>query len=124
MRDVLDTFRVAAALPAESLGAYVVSMTERPSDVLAVELLQKEARHAPRRSGSCRCSRRMTGSTPPERIVKDLLAIPWYGARSGGRQEVMIGYSDSAKDGGRLAAGWALYQAQEALVAACREAQV
>src|SRR5690606_40345411 len=38
-----------------------------------------------------------------------------------GRQEVMIGYSDSAKDGGRLAAAWALYRAQEDLVRVCRE---
>ena len=34
----------------------------------------------------------------------------------------MIGYSDSAKDGGRLAANWHLYTAQETVVAACREA--
>jgi phosphoenolpyruvate carboxylase len=36
----------------------------------------------------------------------------------------MIGYSDSAKDGGRLAANWHLYTAQEAVVAACRDAGV
>ena len=46
VREVLETFRVAALLPQESLGAYVISMTMRPSDVLAVELLQKEARVA------------------------------------------------------------------------------
>ena len=39
--------------------------------------------------------------------------MPWYRARIGGRQEVMIGYSDSAKDVGRLTAGWELYKAQE-----------
>ncbi len=44
--EVLETFRTAARIPPESLGAYVISMTERPSDVLAVELLQKEARTA------------------------------------------------------------------------------
>ena len=41
MRDVLDTFRTAAALPGESLGAYVITMASRASDVLAVDLLQK-----------------------------------------------------------------------------------
>ena len=56
--------------------------------------------------------------------MRDLLAIPVYRDRIGGRQEVMIGYSDSAKDGGRLAANWALYTAQEALVAAARDAGV
>jgi phosphoenolpyruvate carboxylase len=47
--------------------------------------------------------------------------VPWYRERIGGRQEVMIGYSDSAKDGGRLAAAWALYRAQEDVVRVCRE---
>ena len=49
--------------------------------------------------------------------------MPWYRARIGGRQEVMVGYSDSAKDVGRLTAGWELYKAQEAIVAACRAAR-
>ena len=60
----------------------------------------------------------------PARIVADLLTMPWYRQRCGGRQEVMVGYSDSAKDGGRLAASWQLYKAQEAVVAACRAAGV
>ena len=42
----------------------------------------------------------------------------------GGRQEVMIGYSDSNKDGGYLTANWALYQAQERMVAVARDAGV
>ena len=45
--------------------------------------------------------------------------MPWYRERTGGRQEVMLGYSDSAKDVGRLTAGWDLYKAQEAIVASC-----
>src|SRR5204862_1188053 len=44
--------------------------------------------------------------------------------RSAPAIEVMIGYSDSAKDGGRLAANWQLYKAQEDIVAACRDANV
>jgi phosphoenolpyruvate carboxylase len=120
VREVLDTFAVAGRLPRETLGAYVISMATRPSDVLAVELLQKEA-----------------GITQPLRVVplfetiddlrnsgavlRALLSLPSYRERCGGRQEVMIGYSDSAKDGGRLAANWELYTAQEDIVAACRE---
>ena len=46
VQEVLDTFRTAAAIAAGSLGAYVISMALAPSDVLAVELLQKEA-HLP-----------------------------------------------------------------------------
>ncbi|HEY5658776.1 MAG TPA: phosphoenolpyruvate carboxylase, partial [Myxococcota bacterium] len=123
VRDVIATFRVAAAVPPDSLGAYVISMATEPSDVLAVELLQLAA-----------------GVRPPLRVVplfetvsdlrtagetvRTLLAIPWYRRRIAGRQEIMLGYSDSAKDGGRLAASWELYRAQEDIVAACRDAGV
>jgi phosphoenolpyruvate carboxylase len=123
VREVLETFRTAAKLPPESLGAYVISMATRPSDVLIVELLQKE-------SGADRPLRvvplfetiddlRHAGG-----ILRELLAIPWYRRRCDGRQEVMIGYSDSAKDGGRLAANWELYQAQEDVVRACTESGI
>ena len=41
----------------------------------------------------------------------------WHGREvHGDEQEVMLGYSDSGKDAGRLAAAWALFQAQERLV--------
>ena len=43
VREVLDTFRIAAQLGRTSLGAYVISMAKQASDVLAVELLQREA---------------------------------------------------------------------------------
>jgi phosphoenolpyruvate carboxylase len=43
--------------------------------------------------------------------------MPWYRAYTDGCQQVMIGYSDSAKDAGQLAAAWAQYRAQEGLVA-------
>jgi phosphoenolpyruvate carboxylase len=44
-----------------------------------------------------------------------LFSLPAYKGRINGKQEVMIGYSDSAKDAGRLAASWAQYETQEAL---------
>ena len=56
-------------------------------------------------------------------VLAALLDHPLYArlvAGRGGRQEVMIGYSDSNKDGGYLAANWALSQAQERLVAVAR----
>ncbi|KAL6982225.1 Phosphoenolpyruvate carboxylase 4, partial [Sarracenia purpurea var. burkii] len=46
VKEVLDTFRVAAELGSDSLGAYVISMASHASDVLAVELLQKDSRLA------------------------------------------------------------------------------
>ena len=52
-------------------------------------------------------------------MLDSLFTLPWYRARIGGHQEVMVGYSDSAKDAGRFAAAWALYNAQERIVASC-----
>ena len=118
VRDVIDTFRTAAALPKDSLGAYVITMASRASDVLAVELLQQ-----------------LAGNLHPQRVVPlfetaadleragdvldALFSVSWYRERIGGHQEVMIGYSDSAKDAGRFAAAWSLYTAQEQIVATC-----
>lgn len=123
LRDVFETFRVMARIPPGSLGAYVITMASRASDVLAVLALQRAA-----------------GVTPPLRIVPlfetgrdlagagkmlgQLLAVPEYRAAISGHQEVMVGYSDSSKDIGRFSAGWLLYRAQEEIVGACREAGV
>ena len=57
-------------------------------------------------------------------VMRKLLSIDWYRGYVKGRQFVMIGYSDSAKDAGALAAGWAQYQSQEALVAIADEFDV
>ena len=107
-----------ARMPAGSLGAYVITMTRGASDVLAVELLQKEAA-SPRRCGVVPLFETARDLQNAGAIVDDLLGLPWYRERIGGRQQVMLGYSDSAKDVGRLTAGWELYKAQEAIVAAC-----
>jgi len=123
VRDVLDTFRMIAHAPAGSLGAYVITMARAASDVLAVELLQKEAGvAAPLRTVPLfETSRDLQNAST---VLDALLELPWYRERIGGRQEVMIGYSDSAKDVGRLSAGWDLYKAQEEIVAACKRRQV
>jgi phosphoenolpyruvate carboxylase len=123
VREAIETFRAAARIAHESLGAYVISMTLAPSDVLAVELLQKEARvtHPLR---VVPLFETMEALAHAGRTLGQLLSVPWYRAHCGGRQEVMVGYSDSAKDGGRLAASWALYKAQEDLVAAARTSGV
>jgi phosphoenolpyruvate carboxylase len=118
VRDVLETFRMIARTPPGSLGAYVITMTRSASDVLAVELLQKEARvPVPRRVVPLfETSRDLQNAG---RVLDALFEAPGYRARTGGRQEVMLGYSDSAKDVGRLTAGWDLYKAQEEIVASC-----
>ncbi|XP_058091715.1 phosphoenolpyruvate carboxylase 4-like [Magnolia sinica] len=135
VKEVLDSFRVAAELGSDALGAYVISMASNASDVLAVELFQKDARL----SVSGELGRPCPGGTlrvvPLFETVKDLraagsvirklLSIDWYREHiiknHNGKQEVMVGYSDSGKDAGRFSAAWELYKAQEDVVAACNE---
>ncbi len=119
VQDTLDTFRLIARLPPDSLGAYIITMASRASDILAVALLQKEAgvRSPLRVVPLFETSRDLEHAGP---ILDQLLALPWYQQRIEGRQEVMLGYSDSAKDVGRLAASWDLHKAQEAIVNTCR----
>jgi len=120
--EVLQTFEALAAIPPDSLGAYVITMAARPSDVLAVEYLQRRAGiDTPLRVVPLFETARDLQAAGD--VVDRLLSIPWYRARiaaAGDRQEVMVGYSDSAKEVGRVAAAWELYKAQESIVAACR----
>lgn len=123
VRDVLDTFRTIGRIHHESLGAYVITMTQQASDVLAVELLQKDAR-VPQPLRVVPLFETGADLEHAPQVLDRLLAIDWYRRRINGRQEVMVGYSDSAKDVGRLSAGWALYKAQESIIAACRRQDV
>ena len=121
--DVLETVRALTRIHPESLGAYVITMASRPSDVLAVVWLQQELGVRPaRRVVPLFETAHDLGAAPG--TVDELLAMPWYrqwlAETAGGRQEVMIGYSDSAKDAGRIAAAWALHKAQIGIVEACR----
>jgi phosphoenolpyruvate carboxylase len=118
VNDVLATFRMAARLGPEALGAYVISMAERPSDVLAVELLQKEAEN-PHPQRVVPLFETIDDLHNAPRVLETLFGIPEYRSRIHDQQEVMIGYSDSAKDGGRLTAAWELYKAQENVVRTC-----
>ncbi|CAA7053539.1 unnamed protein product [Microthlaspi erraticum] len=135
VKEVLDTFRVAAEFGTESLGAYVISMASNASDVLAVELLQKDTRLAVTSEHGKPCPGGTLRVVPLFETVKDLraagsvirklLSIDWYREHvqknHDGHQEVMVGYSDSGKDAGRFTAAWELYKAQEDVVAACNE---
>lgn len=114
VQEVLATFRVLAQQPGDSLGAYVISMAESPSDVLAVMLLQQKA-EMPRLLRVVPLFETLSDLDGAAACIDALLSIPWYRDAIGGHQEVMIGYSDSAKDAGFLTANWAQYRAQESL---------
>ncbi|KAG0480734.1 hypothetical protein HPP92_011592 [Vanilla planifolia] len=135
VKELLDTFRVAAELGSNSLGAYVISMASNASDVLAVELLQKDARLSVSGELGIPCPGGTLRVVPLFETVKDLrgagavirklLSIDWYRQHitknHNGHQEVMVGYSDSGKDAGRFTAAWELYKAQEDVVSACND---
>ncbi|KAK6785181.1 hypothetical protein RDI58_018636 [Solanum bulbocastanum] len=118
--DVLDTFHVIAELPADSFGAYIISMATAPSDVLAVELLQREC-HVKSPLRVVPLFEKLADLESAPAAVARLFSIDWYRNRINGKQEVMIGYSDSGKDAGRLSAAWQLYKAQEELVKVAKE---
>ncbi len=104
------------------LGPFIISMTRSAADLLAVLLMA-------RWTG---CDQGMD-IVPLFETVEDLAAAPAilqelfeleiyrkHLASCGNHQMVMIGYSDSNKDGGYLTANWALYQAQELISRLCR----
>ncbi|KAL1363152.1 hypothetical protein HN51_011349 [Arachis hypogaea] len=118
--DVLETFRVIAELPSDSFGAYIISMATAASDVLAVELLQREC-HVKQPLRVVPLFEKLADLEAAPSALACLFSIDWYRNRIDGKQEVMIGYSDSGKDAGRLSAAWALYKAQEELIKVAKE---
>ncbi len=132
--ETLRTFATLASLQQETgtdpFGAYVISMTHQASHVLEVLFLA-------RLSGLCACGEEESFChiriAPLFETIEDLQHLPQVLARlldtpvyrrlllaSGGIQEIMLGYSDSAKDGGILASAWDLYQAQKEIIAITR----
>ncbi|HSB68907.1 MAG TPA: phosphoenolpyruvate carboxylase [Candidatus Methylomirabilis sp.] len=129
--DTIELFRLIrrarAEVAPEAITAFILSMTERPSDVLMALLFAKEAGLVQR---------------DVEGVVSQIDLVPLFEkihvlraapgimsalyangpyrehlAARGGIQEVMLGYSDSSKDGGYLTSNWELYVAQEGLAA-------
>lgn len=120
VREVLDTFATIADGDPNSFGSYVISMASAPSDVLAVALLLKESgvEHNMRIVPLFETLADLNNAEP---TIEQLLSMPWYKAYINGQQEVMIGYSDSAKDAGQIAATWGQYRAQESLTELCEK---
>lgn len=121
--EVLATFAVVARQPREALGAYVISMARQASDVLAVHLVLREV-GCPFDLPVVPLFETLDDLSRARDVVASLLEDPWYRGHVQGRMMVMIGYSDSAKDAGVLAAAWAQYRAQEELLSVCQEHSV
>lgn len=110
---------------------YVISMCQSVSDVLEAAILLKEAGLLDASGPEPYCP---VGISPLFETIDDLhngaailhamLELPVYRAlvsARGDSQEVMLGYSDSNKDGGYLASSWAVYRAELSLVEVARK---
>lgn len=117
-KEVLETCKVIADQPEGVISCYIISMARTASDVLAVHLLLKEMGvhyHLP----VVPLFETLDDLDASEQVMTQLFNIGWYRGVIQNKQMIMIGYSDSAKDAGMMAASWAQYRAQEALVNLC-----
>jgi len=113
--------RAARLYGRAALGPVVVSMTRGAADVLTVLLLSRWAGGGPGLM-VVPLFETLADLDAAPRIMTELFSLPVYAANveaCAGEQMVMIGYSDSNKDCGYLAASWALYRAQESIARAC-----
>ena len=141
-RGVLEVFdvvrRARRYLSRQAVTAYVISMTHGVSDILEVLLLAKEAGLTRWKLDAGRQRLESDLDVVPlfetiddlkgcDGLMRQLFADPAYSAHleaRGGIQEIMLGYSDSSKDGGFLAANWTTYATQSRLAQVCEDAGV
>jgi phosphoenolpyruvate carboxylase len=117
---------------ARAIRNYIISHTETVSDLLEVMLLQKETGLMRVSAGVCDAMVIPLFETIPDLqhaadIMDQWMALPEVERmieRQGRQQEVMLGYSDSNKDGGFLTSNWELYQAELRLVQVFQKANV
>lgn len=136
--ETLGMFEIAAdkegVLDREAFGSFILSMTRSAADVLGAYLLAKEAGLFLDAQGveACRLPivplfETIADLRAAPAIMRELLSMPLVrrSARAqGGIQEVMIGYSDSNKDGGFFASNWELAKAQTRLTKIGEEAGI
>ncbi len=134
-RETLDVFSVMGDMRQEispkAFGTYVISMTHHASHIMEVMLLAALTGLAGRRDGRWFCNIHISPLFETiddleriEPVMNELLDIPVYRnllTDSGNFQEVMLGYSDSCKDGGIIASAWQLYNAQKQVTDLLRE---
>lgn len=120
-KTALESLAAVGEAPAEALGLYIVSMTADVSDLLEVVLLQTIAGTALPVAPLFETLEDLQNAPA---VLTRLFANPTYARwlkRQGNHQHVMLGYSDSNKDAGFLAANWALHEAQESIARVTRE---
>lgn len=112
--EVWNTFKELTRHPSDCLGAYVISMTSKASNILEVYFLQSQSkiknllRVVP-------LFETLEDLKNARDIMENLFKLSWYRKLINNIQEVMIGYSDSSKDAGKLSASWYVYKLQEQL---------
>ena len=114
-KETWATFQLLSTQPKECLGAYVISMTAYASDILSIFFLQKEAkiknllRVVP-------LFETLEDLKNAKTVMEKLFSLKWYQKFINHKQEIMIGYSDSSKDAGKLSASWHQYKLQEEIL--------
>jgi phosphoenolpyruvate carboxylase len=114
-KEVWATFNLLSKESSECLGAYVISMTSSASDILSVSFLQKEAKIKDKLR-VVPLFETLDDLINAKAIMNNLFSHKWYRNLIKHKQEVMIGYSDSSKDAGKICASWHQYKAQEEIV--------
>jgi phosphoenolpyruvate carboxylase len=114
-KEVWSTFKTLADEPSECLGAYVISMTTSASDILSISFLQKEAK-IKEKLRVVPLFETLDDLINAKSIMESLFSKSWYRRLIKNKQEVMIGYSDSSKDAGKICASWHQYKAQEQII--------
>ena len=134
-RETLDVFNVMSRMRKEisqkAFGSYVISMTHSASHIMEVMWLSSLAGLVGKKDGELFCDIEISPLFETvedlqhiDPVMRALFANPTYAKLlkiAGNRQEIMLGYSDSCKDGGILASNWNLYQAQQQITAVARE---
>ena len=127
--ELFDTIRRAQdEFGVDAVQTYIVSMTRGADDVLAAAVLAREAGLYDLDAGVARLDlvpllETIDELRNAEVVVGDLLAVPAYRqmvALRGDRQEVMLGYSDSNKQGGITTSQWEIHRAQRRLLSVAR----
>jgi phosphoenolpyruvate carboxylase len=134
-RECFAVFRTIAQahsrIDATAIGSYIVSMTKAPADILEVLFLMRQTGLFSRRGGITASAltivplfETIDDLRTSADLMRALYTNPAYSLHLAARsnaQEMMVGYSDSGKDGGIITSNWELYHAQQRLAALARE---